>query len=120
MCCVTSISYAIVLNGKARGHSLPTCYLRQGDPLSPFLFLFCIECLSALLRLASHDNSLKGAKASRTGPIVSHLFFADDSLNFGEASLIRALNIKRILKEFEECSSQLINFNKSLIFWFQR
>lgn len=110
MCCVTSISYSIVLNGKARGHILPTRSVRQGDPLSPFLFLFCMEGLSALLRLTLQDNSLNCVKASKTKLIISHLFFTDNNLIFEEASLIGALNIKRILKEFEVCFDRLINF----------
>lgn len=79
MRCVKTVSYSMVLNGQTRGFILLTRGLRQSDPLSPFLFLFCTEGSFALLRLALQDGLVKWAKVSRSRPTVSHLFFADDS-----------------------------------------
>lgn len=50
--CVRFVSYSVVLDGQPKGCIIPTRGLHQGDPLSPFLFLFCMEGLSALLRIA--------------------------------------------------------------------
>ena len=63
MLCVTSVTYSIRINGKPRGHITPTRGLRQGDPISPFLFLFCAEGLLALLRQATSKEELHGVAA---------------------------------------------------------
>ena len=53
MQCITSVTYSVRINGKPRGHIIPTRGLRQGNPISPFLFLFCVGGLSALLHQSS-------------------------------------------------------------------
>lgn len=62
--CVSSVSYSVIFNGNIGQTFLPSRGLRQGDPLSPFLFLFCREGLSSLMRLTRAGNILKGVKAS--------------------------------------------------------
>ncbi|KAA3472829.1 reverse transcriptase [Gossypium australe] len=117
MRCVTSVSYAVTINGKQGRIFKPTRGLRQGDPLSPFLFLICSEGLSALMRNAKKKGSIRGVKASRSGKAISHLLFADDCLIFGEATEKGARVLKDILKVYEDCSGQCVNFDKSLIFY---
>lgn len=70
----------------------------------------------ALLRMAVQNGDVKGSKASRAGQVVSYLFFVDDSLIFGE-SVTEARNVKGILAEYKACSGQLINYDKSLIYF---
>ncbi|KAA3460897.1 reverse transcriptase [Gossypium australe] len=117
MKCISSVSYAVNINGSRGRIFQPTRGLRQSDPLSPFLFLICGEGLSSLLRSAKQKGFIKGAKASRRGPEISHLLFADDCIMFGEATEQGARNMKDILKEYESCSGQCVNFNKSAIFY---
>ena len=69
------------------------------------------------MRLAKEENILKGVKVSRRGPAISHLLFADDCFLFGEASGSGAMVLKGILKEYEKCSGQCVNFDKSTIFY---
>lgn len=83
MQCVTMISYIVIIDEIGGPFSKPTRGLRQGDPLSPFLFLICNEGLSSLMRLAIWDGLLRGAKASQSGPQISHLLVADDCILFG-------------------------------------
>ncbi|GMI81726.1 hypothetical protein HRI_001841900 [Hibiscus trionum] len=117
MSCISTVSYSIVINGKVGDAFVPTRGLRQGDPISPYLFLLCSEGLSSLLRTASISGSLQGARIARGAPLVTHLLFADDSIIFGEASSSAATNLKNILHTYSQCSGQLINFEKSSLFF---
>ena len=56
MRCVTTVSYSIKINGKPRGCIIPSRWIRQGDPLSPYLFLLCAEGISALIRKAVEEG----------------------------------------------------------------
>ena len=87
MRCVSSVTYSIRINGKPRVHIVPTRGIRQGDPLSPYLFMLCAEGLSSLIRRAVENGDMEGLAVSRGGPRLSHLFFADDSLIFCKASM---------------------------------
>nr|XP_027124324.1 uncharacterized protein LOC113741027 [Coffea arabica] len=80
--CMETVSYSFNCNGEVKGFVKPGRGIRQGDPLSPYLFLICSEGFSNLLQRSTEDRSLKGVKISRQGPSITHLFFADDSLIF--------------------------------------
>ena len=74
--CISTISYFILVNGEPpKGIITPSRDLRQGDPLSPFLFLFCAEGLNAILRKLARDGEIKGFSLCRNGPKVTRLFF---------------------------------------------
>ncbi|KAA3480967.1 reverse transcriptase [Gossypium australe] len=75
------------------------------------------EGFSSLMRMARRNGLIKGIKACRQGPAVSHLLFADDYIIFGEASLIGAKEMKGILQDYEDCSRQCVNFSKSTVFF---
>ncbi|XP_042939433.1 secreted RxLR effector protein 78-like [Carya illinoinensis] len=62
MKCVTSVSFSILVNGNPTEPISPTQGLRQGDPLSPYLFLICTEALVSLLKNAELDRSVKGVR----------------------------------------------------------
>ncbi|XP_010674016.1 uncharacterized protein LOC104890294 [Beta vulgaris subsp. vulgaris] len=115
MQCVTTVSYSILINGEPSQRFNPTCGLRQGDPLSSYLFILVMEILSRFLTKASEEKIIQGIKLSRTGPSISHLFFADDALIFFKASPESCAGVKSILERFSRLSGEVINFNKSLI-----
>lgn len=79
MACVSSVKYSVKLNGKLLESFTPSRGLRQGDPLSPFLFLFVAGALSRLVNKAISEEGLEGVKICRRAPTISHLLFADDS-----------------------------------------
>ncbi|KAA3486681.1 reverse transcriptase [Gossypium australe] len=86
MHCVSSVSYSVKANNDFSETFSPSRSLRQGDPLSPYLFLICKEGFAMLLKLAKQDRTMAGTKVCCGSPSVTHLFFADDSLVFGEAT----------------------------------
>ncbi|KAM5583543.1 hypothetical protein ABKV19_003435 [Rosa sericea] len=117
MACVSTVSFSIVLNGNPGNFFAPSRGLRQGDPLSPYLFLIVSEVFSLRLTRAVNTGLLQGIKLSRNCPILSHLFFADDALFFMKATLLNCWNLGRIFKEYCVASGQMINNEKSSIFF---
>lgn len=113
--CISTVSYSVICNGKPKGFINPQRGLRQGDPLSPYLFLICAEGLSALLRREEDIGGIHGVKVVDDAPPINHLFFADDSLIFGDASLEECKRLKEVLKLYEVASGQKINYGKSAI-----
>ena len=117
MQCISSVTYDVRINGKPSGHIIPTRGLRQGDPLSPYLFLLCAEGLSALIKKASADGLLEGISVSRGGPCLSHLFFVDDSLIFCKATIEECEVLQRVMSKNEKASGQQLNRSKTSLFF---
>ncbi|XP_073152476.1 uncharacterized protein [Henckelia pumila] len=87
--------------------------LRQGDPLSPYLFVLCAHGLSSALLALEERRLISGVRIASSCPTITHLFFADDSLLFFRASLGECEVIRQCLLSYEKASGQLINFEKS-------
>ncbi len=104
MKCVTTVTYSTLVNGEPSGYIQPKRGLRQGDPLSPYLFLICAKGLSALLRKAERDSLICGVAISRGGPRVFHLFFSNDSIIFCRATAADCVTLQNILNEYEGAS----------------
>ena len=102
MMCVNSVSYSVLLNGEPKGRILPTRGLRQGDPISPYLFLLCAEGLLAMLWLGEVRGIPRGISMCRQAPVVSHLLFADDCIVFCNASIEEGARVTKILEEYEK------------------
>lgn len=115
MTCVTSVSFSVLINGAPHGHFTPGRGIRQGDPLSPYLFILCAEVLSHMMKKAESSKQIQGIKLSTKGPSISHLLFADDSLFFTLANHRSCKAIKQILSTYEAVSGQAVNLRKSAI-----
>jgi hypothetical protein len=113
MNCISTVSYQILLNGQPSKSFTPEIGLRQGDPLSPYLFILCADVLSGLLKKAVGENKIHGIKIARSAPQISHLLFADDSLLFARANLEEANSILHVLSTYQQASGQLVNLDKS-------
>lgn len=115
MACVRLVKYSVKFNGKVLGSFTPSRGLRQSDPLSPFLFLFVADALSALVYKSTREEGLEGVKICRSAPTISHLLFADDSLLFFKATQQQAATIKGLLNTYAISTGQLINASKCSI-----
>ncbi|KAL5555581.1 hypothetical protein UlMin_037817 [Ulmus minor] len=114
MNCISSVSFSFLLNGEVKGNISPGRGLRQGDPLSPFLFLLCSEGLSCLLKKMENDNKLHGLNFGRGAFTLSHLLFADDSFIFMDANEEDAKVLCDVLNFYGDASGQLVNFLTNL------
>lgn len=116
MNCVMYTSMSILWNGSPLPDFKPTRGLRQGDPLSPYLFVLCMEKLSHMIHMAVEERKWKGLRASKNGPNITHLFYADDLMIFAEADESACRHIMDALNHFCGMSGQKINFKKSSLF----
>ncbi|PNX66288.1 ribonuclease H [Trifolium pratense] len=113
--CVFESSMSILVNGSPTADFKVGRGLRQGDPLSPFLFLIVVEGLAGLMRKAVEIGRFKGYRVNEDIQFQI-LQFADDTILMGEGSLDNIRTIKTILRSFELVSGLKINFVKSKLY----
>ena len=113
--CITTVLYSILVNGEPKGMIVPSRGLRQGDPLSSYLFLFCAEGLNALLQNAATRGDIHGFSICRSGHKLTHLFFANDCLIFCRSTLEECNKIQELLAYYEIVSGQVINKEKTTL-----
>lgn len=102
-----------MVNGEPRGFIQQSRGLRQGNPLSPYLFLLFIEGLVSLLNDLVANNSLIGLKVCRGAPNIKHLLFVDDSLIFCKTEKDSSLKLLEILRKYELSLVKCINTAKT-------
>lgn len=120
MKCVSSVTYLVLINDQPHGVIVPQRGLRQGDPMSPALFVLCSEGLNHLLTRAERDEEITGIKFGRTGPSVNQLHFADDCLFACQANEEQSNNLISTLKRYEQVTGQRLNPAKSSIIFGKR
>lgn len=112
---IRSVSYSFIHHGQEFGSVCPTRGIRQGDPISPYIYIMCAEGLSAMIRRNENAGLIHGCTIARGAPTISHLLFADDCYFFFRAVETEANVMKRILNRYEEMSGQVVNFDKSTV-----
>ena len=115
MNCITTVSYSVLINGVPQDCITPTKGLRQGDPISPFLFLLCSEGFTSLILEETRNKRLTKISICKNCPTVTHLLFADDSILYCKASGQESRELLRILQKYEETLGQKINTDKSSV-----
>jgi hypothetical protein len=93
MACVTSVNYKIWFNSDETNWFVPTRGIREGAPLSPYLFLLCSEGLSSLLEHEEVSGGIQSVRVCHNAPSISHLLFADDSLILMKADVSNATTL---------------------------
>lgn len=116
MSCVFTCQMKIIWNGET-SNSFPTSRgLRQGDPISPYLYVLCMERLTHLIQHAVNTKRWKPIQLSHNGPRLSHLFFADDLILFAEASSDQIGVIQSVLDLFCNFLGEKVNKEKTNLF----
>lgn len=115
--CISTTEIQIQLNGAPCSSFKPSRGLRQGDPLSPYLFLLSMEVFTRALAHAEQHKMIQGIKIARHAPQVSHLLFADDCLLFTKANIHNVNNLLDVIHAFMQSSGQQVNFQKSSVFF---
>jgi len=117
MKCISSVEFSLLINGQQSEKFYPSRGLRQGDPLSPYLFIICVEAMSNLLFEAEQTGWLLGVPSSPKGPSLNHLFFANDSLLFCRATLRDWGRLTLLLECYVKASGQQLNKEKTSLFF---
>nr|XP_027109237.1 uncharacterized protein LOC113729105 [Coffea arabica] len=110
---ISNVWFSIVINGSLCGFFKSARGLRQGDPLSPALFIIRAEVLSRSLNQLVSCRGFQGFSIPQGCPSITHLGYADDVLIFSSATASTLRLVMRVLEEYEASSGQLINKTKS-------
>jgi hypothetical protein len=115
MHCITSVKTNVMWHGSRSEYFNPRRGIRQGDPMSPYIFVLCMDKLTHLIAEAVDSGKWQPLRAGRSGPNISHLMFADDLLLFGKATEENMKAITDTLNAFCDLSGQLVSLEKTSI-----
>ncbi|KAG7585557.1 Reverse transcriptase domain [Arabidopsis thaliana x Arabidopsis arenosa] len=113
--CITSPTFSISVNGVSGGFFKSKRGLRQGDPLSPYLFVLSMEVFSKLLR-SRYSSGYIFYHPKTSGLEISHLMFADDVMIFFDGGSSSLHGINETLDDFASWSGLVMNREKTELF----
>ncbi|KAJ0616673.1 putative RNA-directed DNA polymerase [Helianthus annuus] len=116
MATLYSTRASVLVNGSPTMEFECSRGLRQGDPLSPFLFLIAMEALSGVIKKASDVGLFHGIRCNDMGKTLTHLLYADDVVFIGDWSSSNALNLRRLLRCFHLTSGLKVNLSKCCLY----
>lgn len=106
----------MIVNGQSYDLFQSTRGLRQGDHLSPTLFIIAAEVLSRGLNSLHRDKEFKGYRMPKWSSEINHLAYADDTILFCSRDGTFIIKMMKVLKNYEDISGQLINKSKSFFY----
>lgn len=113
--CISTVTFSIALNGKMHGFYKSKRGLRQGDPISPYLFVLAMEYLSRPIKVATANPNFNcHPKCEKIG--LTHLSFADDIVLFPRGDVQSISILYDTLQQFGQCSGLEINLSKTKLF----
>eukprot|EP00253_Pinus_taeda_P033403 PITA_33403 len=115
---ISTPNFSILINGTPSTPFNASRGIRQGDPLSPFLFILAAEGLGRFFKKEQRERRIKGLKLWGSNIPITHQQFVDDIMLFCEATVKEVKGIKRILDTFMEASGMEVNKEKSCTFVF--
>ncbi|XP_035540253.1 uncharacterized protein LOC118344233 [Juglans regia] len=118
--CIRSLWFSVVMNGVSKGFFPAGRGLRQGDPISPYLFIMVEEILYRMIKKAFLDGKILPFYHLRGTPIVSHLLYADDIVIFANGNKASMKSISKILELYEDWSGQIVSKAKSSFIFSKR
>lgn len=118
--CISTAAISILLNGAPIETMVPTRGLRQGDSLSPYIFILCMESFSRMIQSEVEKKNICPIYPARNGPPVSHMFFADDCILFYTAKRSSIDNLQKVIYNFCKVSGQMVNISKSSLHFSKR
>ena len=107
----------LIWNGQLTKQFLPSKGIRQGDPLSLYICVLCMERLAHLITIEVQNGGWKPLTVAKKSPKLSHLFFADDLVLFVKVSLDQVSIISKVLNDFCLASGHRISKEKIIVFF---
>ncbi|XP_075099715.1 uncharacterized protein LOC142176349 [Nicotiana tabacum] len=108
--------YSILINGQAHGFFKSSRGVKQGDLVSPTLFILAAETLSRGLNALHTNLYFCGFGMPKWSPKINHLAYADDMIIFSSSDETSLMLIMQVLKAYEAASGQLVNKTKSAVY----
>ena len=110
---ISSNWYSVLINGQTYGFFQSSRGLKQGDPLSPTLFIIAVEVLTRGLNSLHDVRDYKGYDMPKWSPTINHLSYADDTILFWLGDRTSVIKMMNVLREYEKVLGQMVNKAKS-------